>query len=67
MASVPASATTFDERFDQVRNAPLLVLDDLGSQSNTPWAQEKLYQIFNHRYNAKLPTVITTNQELETI
>jgi len=63
----PSSPTTFDERFDQVRNAPLLVLDDLGSQSNTPWAQEKLYQIFNHRYNARLPTVITTNQELEAI
>ena len=63
----PSSATTFDERFDQVRNAPLLILDDLGSQSNTPWAQEKLYQIFNHRYNARLPTVITTNQELESI
>jgi DNA replication protein DnaC len=63
----PASPTTFDERFEQVRNAPLLILDDLGSQSNTPWAQEKLYQIFNHRYNARLPTVVTTNQELEAI
>jgi DNA replication protein DnaC len=63
----PASGTSFDQRFDQVRNAPLLILDDLGSQSNTPWAQEKLYQIFNHRYNARLPTIITTNQELEAI
>jgi DNA replication protein DnaC len=50
-----------------VRNAPLLILDDLGTQSNTDWAQEKLYQIFNYRYNARLPTVITTNEELEAI
>ncbi len=63
----PASPVSFDERFNQVRNAPLLILDDLGSQSNSEWAQEKLYQIFNHRYNLKLPTVITTNQELEAI
>ena len=63
----PSSDVAFDERFQQVRNAPLLILDDLGSQSNTEWAQEKLYQIFNHRYNAALPTVVTTNQELETI
>jgi DNA replication protein DnaC len=63
----PMAAISFDERFHQVRDAPLLILDDLGTQSNTEWAQEKLYQIFNYRYNAQLPTVITTNQELEVI
>jgi DNA replication protein DnaC len=44
-----------------------LILDDFGSQSNTAWADEKLFQILNHRYNANLPTVITTNYELEEI
>jgi len=66
-AFAPASLTTYDERFEQVRNAPVLILDDLGTESSTPWAQEKLFQIFNHRYNARLPTVITTNHELEEI
>jgi len=42
-----------------VRRARLLVLDDLGSQSTTPWAQEKLFQVLNHRCLAGLPTVIT--------
>jgi DNA replication protein DnaC len=55
----PSSPTRYDERFEEVRNASLLVLDDLGTQSSTPWAQEKLFQILNHRYNARLPTVIT--------
>jgi len=63
----PHAETGYDTRFDQVRNAPLLILDDLGTQSNTDWAQEKLYQIFNYRYNARLPTVVTTNEELEAI
>ena len=63
----PESAVSYDERFDQVRNSPLLILDDLGTQSHSEWAQEKLYQILNYRYNAKLPTVITTNLELEAI
>ena len=63
----PNSTVTYDNRFEQVRNAPLLILDDFGAQSNTEWAQEKLYQIFNHRYAAKLPTVVTTNEELEAI
>lgn len=61
----PQSTVSYDERFDQVRNSPLLILDDLGTQSNTDWAQEKLYQIVNHRYNAQLPTVFTTNLELD--
>ena len=63
----PESTVSYDERFDQVRNSPLLILDDLGTQTNSEWAQEKLYQILNYRYNAKLPTVITTNLELEAI
>jgi len=55
----PNSQTTFDRRFDEIRTAPLLVLDDLGTQSMTPWVREKLTQLFNFRYNAELPTVIT--------
>ncbi len=61
----PDSTTTYDRRFDQVRNAPFLVLDDLGTENLTPWVREKLYQLFNHRYNAKLPTVITTTKTLD--
>jgi len=57
----------YQARFHEIRTAPVLILDDLGTESATPWAQEKLYQIFNHRYNARLPTVITTNHELEEI
>ena len=51
---------SYDRLFDEVRTTPLLILDDLGTQSATPWAREKLYQLFNHRYNAQLPTVITS-------
>jgi len=55
----PSSQTTFDRRFEEIRTAPLLVLDDLGTQSMTPWVREKLYQLFNYRSNAELPTVVT--------
>lgn len=63
----PESPIPYDQRFEEVRNAPLLILDDLGTENATPWAREKLYQIFNHRYNAQLPTVITTNRPWEEI
>ncbi|MDH7489855.1 MAG: ATP-binding protein [Anaerolineae bacterium] len=63
----PTSDTPFDERFQTILDAPLLVLDDLGTQSSTPWAQEKLFQVLNHRYNRRQPTVITMNCELDEI
>jgi DNA replication protein DnaC len=55
---------TFEQRFEEIRNIQLLVLDDLGTQNATPWAEEKLYQIINHRYLHHLTTVITTNLDL---
>lgn len=61
----PNSLTPYDKRFDEVRRAPLLVLDDLGTESATRWAEEKLYQLFNYRYNARLPTVITMAKDVE--
>ena len=61
----PDSTVSYDDLFQQVRNAPVLVLDDLGSHSSTPWAQEKLFQVFNHRFNALLPTVITVRGPLQ--
>jgi len=61
----PQSDTPYDQLFEQVRSAPVLVLDDLGAQSSTPWAQEKLFQLINHRHSARLPTVITTSMQLE--
>lgn len=63
----PNSTISLDRRFDEVRNASLLIIDDLGMQSPTPWAREKMYQLFNYRYNAELPMVITSSNSLEEI
>jgi len=63
----PNSMVSYDRRFEEIRAAQLLVLDDLGTQAMKPWVREKLYQLFNHRYNARLPTVITTADSLDEI
>jgi len=63
----PESQVSYDQLFESVKNAPLLILDDFGEQSTTPWAQEKLYQVVNYRYNARLATVITTCYSLDEI
>jgi DNA replication protein DnaC len=57
----PSSPVTYDRAFDRFLNAPVLILDDYGTHSSKPWAEEKLFQLINHRFNARLPTVITTN------
>ncbi len=63
----PDAPVEYDELFERIRTTPLLILDDLGTESSTPWAQEKLYQLLNHRYLHRLSTVITTNSDLERI
>ena len=63
----PTSTVSYDNIFTQVKNAKLLILDDLGTQNATPWAREKLYQILNYRYETRLPTVITTSASIEEI
>ncbi len=63
----PESEVSYDQLFESVKNAPMLVLDDFGEQTTTPWAQEKLYQVINYRYNARLATVVTTRLSLDEI
>src|SRR5260370_41930468 len=60
----PGSDVSYDNLFETVKTSSLLILDDLGTQSSTQWAQEKLFQILNHRYTMNLPTVITTNEPI---
>ena len=55
----PDNPMPFSEIFKRVAEAEVLVLDALGSHSTTPWAQEKLHQLINHRFNGSLPTVVT--------
>ena len=61
----PDSRVSYDALFEKIKKVPVLVLDDFGEHSATPWAQEKLYQLINYRYNAQLATVITTVLSLD--
>ena len=56
----PSSEVAHDNLFDRAKQAPLLILDDLGAESPTPWAREKLLQLVVHRHNARFPTVVTS-------
>lgn len=63
----PDSKVRFDRRFQEFQTTNFLILDDLGTESMTPWVKERLQQLLNSRYNAKLATVITTSKSLDEI
>jgi DNA replication protein DnaC len=44
-----------------VLRAELLVLDDLGTEKTSEWVQETLGLVINTRYNARRPTILTSN------
>lgn len=50
---------------DAVREAPVLLLDDLGAEKVTDWVREELYCLVDHRYRELLPTIITSNYTVE--
>src|SRR5690606_15676756 len=53
------------EIINSLKNASLLVLDDLGAENNTDWAKEKIYEIIDSRYRDRKPIIITTNLTLD--
>ena len=59
----PGNQTNMDSLFREIKNAEILILDDLGEERNSGWTQDRLYQIIVHRHNHKLPTIITTRTD----
>lgn len=59
-----AKATSPEEwnRFEtNLRQVPLLVLDDLGAEWSAGWVMTKVDAIFSERYNRQRSTIVTTN------
>ena len=59
---------TTEELMNSLENCSLLIIDDLGSEKTTDWANELFYKIIDYRYSNLKPIIITTNltdQELK--
>lgn len=52
---------------DSFNKFDLLVLDDLGTERRSEYAQEQVFNVIDSRYRAKLPLIITTNLSIEEI
>jgi DNA replication protein DnaC len=64
-ASYDGGAVTETDVLGALRDADLVVLDDLGAERLTEWAQEKIYQVVACRYEARRALIITTNLDAE--
>ena len=58
---------TADERLDALMAIDVLILDDLGAEYLTAWAQEQLFVLLNARYLADRATVLTSNDRPEAL
>jgi len=54
-----------DEQVDAISNIEVVVFDDLAKEKSTEWVQNQYYKIVNHRYINNLPTLFSTNSNME--
>lgn len=50
---------------DRLNRAKLLIIDDLGAERGTDFALERVYDIIDSRYRARLPMILTTNVPID--
>lgn len=62
-ATFGSKDTTYD--FTAVREADVLVLDDIGIGDNMPFAVRKLYVLLEHRLHARKSTIVTSNRDID--
>ena len=69
ISTIPSLATAMSANFeakkpeilDQIKSVDLLVLDDVGTERNTSYMAERMFEIVDSRYRAGKPLVVTTN------
>lgn len=50
---------------EQFNRASLLIIDDFGTERNTDYSLEKVYNIIDSRYRTRKPIILTTNLEFK--
>ncbi len=58
--------TDFKEKYEAVKKAPLLLIDDIGAEVTTEWGRDEiLCPLLQYRMDAKLPTFFTSNLDMK--
>lgn len=60
--------TEFNTKYNSIKKAPLLLIDDIGAESVTSWSRDEiLCPILQYRMENKLPTFFTSNLDLKAL
>ena len=58
----------FKNKYNYVKKVPILLIDDLGAESVTPWSRDEiLCPLLQYRMDEKLPTFFTSNLNLDNL
>lgn len=58
--------TDFEERFQYIKNVPLLLLDDIGAENITAWGRDEILgPLLQYRMDSSLSTFFTSNLSIE--
>lgn len=59
-------STNYSEKFDLIKNTPLLLLDDIGAEYLTAWGRDEVLEsILQYRMDQELVTFFTSNLDME--
>lgn len=59
-------STNYSEKFDLIKNTPLLLIDDIGAEYLTAWGRDEVLEsILQYRMDEELVTFFTSNLNLE--
>ena len=53
------------EFYKSIKEYDLFIIDDLGAERDTSYMDEMVYTVIDRRYHSHLPTIITTNMDLD--
>ncbi|MFC4737519.1 primosomal protein DnaI [Bacillus daqingensis] len=57
---------SYQDKLDNVKRASVLILDDIGAETMTPWVRDEVFgSLLQFRMMEKLPTVFTSNFSLD--
>ena len=60
--------TDFNEKYELVRRAPLLLIDDIGAEATTVWGRDEIFcPLVQYRMQEHLPTFFTSNLDLKAL
>lgn len=57
----PGGSPNTEAAFEDLANAPILLLDDLGTAADSAFTERTLYRLIGRRYNEQRTTIITSN------